>query len=86
MRVQVLGPILIGWNFSGIREQQAFIEPYFGIDGMRRRYPVDGGFYLPLRLRAAALRVGVLGAPQFCDVACRGVLDQTDAFDDVGIT
>ena len=34
MGIHVLGPVLVGWNFRGIREHQTFIEPDFGIDGM----------------------------------------------------
>src|SRR6188508_1440951 len=86
MWIQMLNPIFIGWNLTGIFEHQPFIESYFGIESMRGRHPMDGGFHLPLCLCSAALGVWVVGAPQFRDLPCGRILDQTNTGDDVGVT
>ena len=86
MGIEVLRPILIGGNLAGVREHETLIQPYFRVDGMACRHPVDRGLHFSLRLRTAALRFWIIGAAKFCDLAGDRVLHDANTGDDVGVT
>ena len=43
-------------------DEQVVVQPHFGVDGVRGRDPVDGGFHAPAVGRVAAARGRIVGA------------------------
>ena len=82
IRVQAFVEICFCRRFGFV--EQAVVQSDFGIDGMRRRHPVNSTLDLTPALNSAAFGLRVVGAAQLHDITV-GVLNGFFALDDVGV-